>query len=535
MRKLLPVVVLAASLVFAGSPSPVSASTVFLDEPFGAGWTTGTDWIVATGSTFPPAVVSVGGQTPTNALRLTPATNNQSSALIFARPQPTSQGLDVSFRQSQWGGTDADGLTFFLQKGTVTSSASGSLGGALGYSAEPGVSRTGLPGGLLGIGLDLYGSFADNTFGGTDCTEINPGRQAKSLVIRGPGNGLVGYCRLAYVTSSATADPIDWSNGGNDRTSRARSIRIVVDPSTASTPQVKVWVCAVGTRCNTSSTPTLAVNAPTELLAEPTVRFGFSAGTGGQNNNHEIWDLQVASFQTFPAAAIATTALGDATFEAAFSTTIAASGVTPLTYAVSAGSLPPGLSLSPTTGAITGVPTQTGVSTFTITVTDSRAPSEPGRTASQTYSLRVGVPGPVVNAIRVDLDPRGGTCRVDKTKLTEPTRYVYLGYAYVPGPTDCTRPGHRLVGWAERAKPTELANLPLLFDPVDRVERFFVARNIDLLALWQEAPTELDDFTGTPGGTFVGGVDRRTREGGGVVDGYYIPPGTRFEKLMPRR
>lgn len=406
----------------------------------------------------------------------------------------------------------------------------------MGYSAEHGANRTGLPGGLVGVGLDLYGAFSGPIFGGSNCTDSDPGGlQANSLVIRGPGDGTLGYCRLAYVTSSATTDPIAWSNGTSDRTNRSRSVRIVIDPSTAPNPQVKVWVCAVSARCDTSTTPTLAVNAPAQLLSEPTVRFGFSAGTGGATNNHEIWDLQVASFQTFPAAAITTTALTDATVETAFNTNIAASGVTPLSYAISAGSLPPGLSLNPTTGAITGTPTQTGNFTFTVTVTDSRVQSEPGHTASQAYSLRVGAPGSGVNAIRVDLDPTGGTCRVDKTTLTEPTRYVYIGYAYVPGPTDCTRPGHRLVGWAERAKPTELSNLPLLLDRPDRVNRFFVARDIDLVALWEIAPTELDDLTGTPAGTFVGGVDRPTREGGGVVDGFYIPPDTQFGDWMLRR
>ena len=126
MRKFVSAVLLATGLALSSSPSPVSASTVFLVEPFGAGWTAGTDWILATGSTYTPQVVSVGAQTPQHALRLTSASNNQSSALIFARPQPTSEGLDVSFRQSQWGGNGADGLAFFLQKGTVTSSASGS-------------------------------------------------------------------------------------------------------------------------------------------------------------------------------------------------------------------------------------------------------------------------------------------------------------------------------------------------------------------------------------------------------------------------
>ena len=54
----------------------------------------------------------------------------------------------------------------------------------------------------------------------------------------------------------------------------------------------------------------------------------------------------------------------------------ATGGVTPYTFAVTAGSLPSGLSLS-TDGNITGIPTATGVSTPTITVTDSAAATLP--------------------------------------------------------------------------------------------------------------------------------------------------------------
>jgi hypothetical protein len=48
-----------------------------------------------------------------------------------------------------------------------------------------------------------------------------------------------------------------------------------------------------------------------------------------------------------------------------------ASGSTPVTWSVSAGSLPPGMSLNATTGAYTGTPTATGDFTFTITATNS--------------------------------------------------------------------------------------------------------------------------------------------------------------------
>ena len=56
----------------------------------------------------------------------------------------------------------------------------------------------------------------------------------------------------------------------------------------------------------------------------------------------------------------------------AYSSAITASGGTaPYTFALNSGSLPGGLSLNPTTGAITGTPTTAGAFTFTVKVTDS--------------------------------------------------------------------------------------------------------------------------------------------------------------------
>lgn len=49
----------------------------------------------------------------------------------------------------------------------------------------------------------------------------------------------------------------------------------------------------------------------------------------------------------------------------------AAGGVPPYTFTITAGAIPPGTSLDPSTGCITGTPTTAGVFCFTITVTDS--------------------------------------------------------------------------------------------------------------------------------------------------------------------
>ena len=66
---------------------------------------------------------------------------------------------------------------------------------------------------------------------------------------------------------------------------------------------------------------------------------------------------------------------------------VAAGGVPPYTYSITAGSLPTGLSLNPTTGAITGTPTAAGPFTFTAQVVDSRGTAAGTTTASCTIVI----------------------------------------------------------------------------------------------------------------------------------------------------
>jgi hypothetical protein len=78
-----------------------------------------------------------------------------------------------------------------------------------------------------------------------------------------------------------------------------------------------------------------------------------------------------------PPLSVTTTSLAGGSLDTAYSQTLQAIGGTPpYTWSISAGTLPAGLSLSnPTAGAITGTPTATGNSNFTVKVTDSAAAS----------------------------------------------------------------------------------------------------------------------------------------------------------------
>ena len=69
----------------------------------------------------------------------------------------------------------------------------------------------------------------------------------------------------------------------------------------------------------------------------------------------------------------------------------ATGGVSPYTYIVSGGTLPPGLLFNVTNREISGIPTLGGTFTFNITATDNN-----GLTATTAYSIKVTVPAPVV-------------------------------------------------------------------------------------------------------------------------------------------
>lgn len=78
-------------------------------------------------------------------------------------------------------------------------------------------------------------------------------------------------------------------------------------------------------------------------------------------------------------------ALTGGTEGAAYNASIsAAGGESPYGYEVSSGSLPAGLSLNASTGAITGTPTTAGTSNFGVTVTDAN-----GAAKTSTYSIVV--------------------------------------------------------------------------------------------------------------------------------------------------
>ncbi|MBB4105838.1 beta strand repeat-containing protein [Allorhizobium borbori] len=141
-------------------------------------------------------------------------------------------------------------------------------------------------------------------------------------------------------------------------------------------------------------------------------------------------------------------ALTSGTVAAAYSQTLAASGGTaPYTYAVTSGSLPAGLSLNTSTGAISGTPTTAGNASFSITATDSydaigvaaysistavQAPTAGNVSAtvaanSVANTIAINLSGGAATAVALATSPAHGTATASGTSITYTPTSGYSG------------------------------------------------------------------------------------------------------------
>lgn len=110
-------------------------------------------------------------------------------------------------------------------------------------------------------------------------------------------------------------------------------------------------------------------------------------GGDGIDYDHADWANAGLSCSSAPPSAatpptITTTSLPSAHVRTAYSDSLTASGTAPITWAVTSGSLPPGLSLS-SIGVISGTPSSTGTYSFTVQAKDAAG------TGSATFSIWV--------------------------------------------------------------------------------------------------------------------------------------------------
>lgn len=220
-------------------------------------------------------------------LRLTSAASSQAGAWEMNDSFATSLGIVAEFTYATYGGTAfdgkrGDGLAFFLADGR-SANGTGAPGGSLGYACGggPPCNRAGVPGAFLGIGIDEFGNYSSIQVGNG-----GPGTQANRIALRGGGNGTAGY-------RFATA--VNGPGGTVETGSREayRTVRVTVMPSGGQL-LVSIWSdTGPGTPMNQLVTDYNVAIIANQPALPPTLKVGFSGGTGGATNIHEIGDLKI--------------------------------------------------------------------------------------------------------------------------------------------------------------------------------------------------------------------------------------------------
>jgi hypothetical protein len=234
--------------------------------------------------------------------QLTDGSADQAGAVALDRSVPTSVGLVLEFDQYQYGTgrTPGDGIGVILVDGAFDLVSVGGTGGSLGYAQlgyadRPGVAVPGVPGGVLGLGLDVYGNFANDDEGrGTGCAEPSPyGRAHNAVSLRGPGSGDEGYCWLATQMLPLTTQRLDVVTADPDLA--RRNVRVTIGTETH--PSVTVEIDFTGTRGQYEQVLTHVLDEP---LPE-TVKVAFAASNGGYTNVHLVGDVEIRTVEPLAA------------------------------------------------------------------------------------------------------------------------------------------------------------------------------------------------------------------------------------------
>ncbi len=246
--------------------APVRAATFPITESF-TNTTHGAEWHLGEDAELTATKASNGW------LRLTKAEETKKGYAFDNEGFPSTDGVLASFEYADYGGTGADGLTFFLYNSAVSSSEfrAGQAGGSLGYASCN--SSPGLFDAYIGVGFDEYGNFTNlGTICGLDGTEAHP----NYVSIR--GSEAEKYKLLASAPTAPEA------LRGNE--SEARDVTVSVVPS-----EGKEYVSAY-IKFPSGSYETVV--AKKELPKPPaSLKFGFVASTGGSTDYHEIRNVEV--------------------------------------------------------------------------------------------------------------------------------------------------------------------------------------------------------------------------------------------------
>jgi DNA-binding transcriptional MerR regulator len=259
-------------------------------------------------------VPAAGGQH--GYLQFTDAGKYHAGGIIYNDALPSKNGIEVTFSQYQYGGTGADGISFFLVDGDTDLTKTGAIGGSLGYAQIDNdvtdVQQPGVEGGYLGLGLDAWGNFSADTEGrGAGCPEgqqapehlqVTANRAPNNVALRGPGDGYEGYCLLGTTATEevvgeypdgllyGTDFPESLTHDTLEDAKRNVKLKVMEDGD----GQAKVTV-DLDFMNGDGWTRVLEAEVPQDL--PKTFKFGFASSTGGETDVHLLRHLRVESLK----------------------------------------------------------------------------------------------------------------------------------------------------------------------------------------------------------------------------------------------
>ncbi|MCC3486382.1 DUF4347 domain-containing protein [Microcoleus sp. PH2017_14_LAR_D_A] len=289
-----------------------------------------------TGGSSSGILPGLGGDVPpSGALQLTTNGVGLPAFVLYDNPIPSTEGLKITFDFFAYNGTTlqgpngfispqpGDGISFFLIDGSASPTAAGGFGGSLGYANNTNGSQPGLVGGYLGIGLDEFGNFSNDTEGrvggavnGTIPGSTLEGYRPDSITLRGRQADSYRFLTNAIAPLGIDNIPksIDFLDAGGtydfdntvttSRDAAKRSIQITLAPSNSATPnRLTIALDLNNDGLFTGAGETL-IDIPNLATANgaipPNFKFGFASSTGVASNFHEIRNLAIETVNPTP-------------------------------------------------------------------------------------------------------------------------------------------------------------------------------------------------------------------------------------------
>ncbi|HEY9629120.1 MAG TPA: bluetail domain-containing putative surface protein [Coleofasciculaceae cyanobacterium] len=228
----------------------------------------------------------------TDILKLTDATTNQASFVLYTTPVDATKGLSITFDFFSYGGSfgdsvteGGDGIGFFFIDGSQSPTKPGGFGGSLGYAQRDG--SVGIAGGYLGVGFDEFGFYSaseEGRIGGL-------GRIPDSIAVR--GSQATGY---KYLTGSPTSLPGSLDNPGPQATRDNSRRRAQVDLTPQGLLTVQIDLNGDKDFLDAGEQPITGfdvVGVGGNGALPTTFKFGFAGSTGTATNIHEVGNFEV--------------------------------------------------------------------------------------------------------------------------------------------------------------------------------------------------------------------------------------------------